>query len=659
MTNPKPAANKPPFRISTYLIFVLLLFFVIIFISDQCTPKPPVCTPDLLFKESFDSSSLNSNIWTTTGSWKWTNNGKAVSDDANQQPIWSKSGGGAMAISLNLLNNVNDTMEARIPIGEVDQDFVHLSFYHYVSDLDSIIRVEAENHSLFRAGWDEVWSMSPDTANSISSTRFHLVCIPINKNCIERDPIDSISYINLRFILEGNVDFWVLDDVEVWGGEPKSLTSTTFPTFVGDSLTAFGKLYEVDCFCTPYVPNEIVIQFKPNASEIVKNKLRETFNVNYVDTLKCDGTLIERWKHGENGIIDINEIIGQQSAEPDVEAIDYNKYNWSKLENSLKIICDQPITELPLGLSFPDSNDLKIAILDSGIDYNHKDLINNIFVGKDTDFNGRDDDNTCFEDDPIGWNFVKNNNNPCDDHGHGTHVAGIVLKNWPDKEFSCNLKLIPVKTHDEYGASTLFDVTCGTYYAYKQGASVLNCSWGWVGHPSPILSNAIEVGATDYNATIIASAGNKNLNLDLYTHYPSCDHSENVVGVASILYKQNGSYDLSEFSNYSPSWIEIGALGEKIQSTVPGNNWDYKTGTSMAAPVVTSLTGSIYCCNSKLTYKRIIQFVLDKSLMVGNLDNWILNGKIVHLNTNNFLIDYQKYKDCELISEEIFNEDID
>lgn len=245
------------------------------------------------------------------------------------------------------------------------------------------------------------------------------------------------------------------------------------------------------------------------------------------------------------------------------------------------------------------SADVVIAIIDTGVDYNHIDLRNNIWVNSaEIPGNGIDDDGNGYVDDVNGWNCVGDNNDPMDDNGHGTHVAGIVAaenNKTGTVGVAYNCKIMCLKAGNSSGYFNNSDIAEAIQYAYMNGASVINMSFG-----GSSISIAVEDALMDaYNqCVLVAAAGNDGLcnNLGCLTHFPAVGVAypaalPYVIGVMSC--NANGT-TRSLFSNfdhhpYGTVEYEVYACGEQIPSTWPNNKYATLSGTSMACPVVAGI----------------------------------------------------------------------
>lgn len=244
------------------------------------------------------------------------------------------------------------------------------------------------------------------------------------------------------------------------------------------------------------------------------------------------------------------------------------------------------------------SSDVVVAVIDTGVDYNHLDLRNNIWINTaEIPDNGIDDDGNGYIDDVYGWDFVGNDNDPTDDNGHGTHVAGIIAaenNNIGSVGVAYNSKVMVLKAGNSSGYFNNSDIAEAIRYAYMNGASVINMSFG-----GSLISVAVEEALENaYNSCVlVAAAGNDGACNDL-----SCDVCQNrsvsypaalpyVIGVMSTA---ADGLTVSGFSNYDHNpynsvEYEVYAVGEAVPSCWPGNKYAELTGTSMAAPTVSGI----------------------------------------------------------------------
>ena len=241
------------------------------------------------------------------------------------------------------------------------------------------------------------------------------------------------------------------------------------------------------------------------------------------------------------------------------------------------------------------SSSVIVAVIDTGVDYNHPDLKANIWVNKnEVPGNGIDDDSNGYVDDVYGCSTIgstyNHNGNPMDDHGHGTHVAGIIAAS-NNKEgvvgIAYNVKIMPIKAGQATGVFTQADIAEAILYAYQMGADVINMSFGG-GACSIAVQDALTTAYT--SSILVASAGNDgapNEGMMALPNYPAA--LSYVIGVMSV--DRNGvesgftNYDVKAYNSVE---YEVYAPGEQIISTLPDGRYGKLSGTSMAAPTVSA-----------------------------------------------------------------------
>lgn len=285
-----------------------------------------------------------------------------------------------------------------------------------------------------------------------------------------------------------------------------------------------------------------------------------------------------------------------------------------------------------------------VAVIDSGIDVTHPDLAANIWTNAaETPGNGIDDDGNGFIDDVNGYDFLNNDGSVYDEgeHPHGTHVAGTIGAVGGNATgvagVAWQVSLISAKISNSRGesntANAIRAIDYVTMLRTKKGIDIIasNNSWGGTGY-SKALEDAIKRGG-DVGIVFVAAAGNDGGEIGTIRQYPAaydCTTPHRpfdcVVSVAAL--NQDGA--LAGYSNYSATFVDLAAPGTNVLSTMPGANYGYMSGTSMAAPHV---TGAIALCVSSYrgtTAKQAIEKI--KSTAVANA---ALTGKVVtggHLN---------------------------
>ncbi len=270
-----------------------------------------------------------------------------------------------------------------------------------------------------------------------------------------------------------------------------------------------------------------------------------------------------------------------------------------------------------------------VGVIDTGIDYNHEDLQDSLWQnpGEIPD-NHLDDDNNGYVDDVWGWNFVSQNNNPMDDAGHGTHVSGIIGATMDNligvAGIVPKVKLMSLKFLNSQGSGFTSDAISAISYATKMGVKITNNSWGGGGF-SIALNEAI-AEARDAGSLFVAAAGNEGHDNDKKPSYPASYLLSNIISVSSTNYKD----ELSSFSNYGISSVDVVAPGEAILSTLTNNSYGLKSGTSMAAPHVTGLSALLQSYDpslSSLEMKSLIETTTEDLGLTGR-DVTFSSGRI-------------------------------
>jgi len=227
--------------------------------------------------------------------------------------------------------------------------------------------------------------------------------------------------------------------------------------------------------------------------------------------------------------------------------------------------------------------EVTVALLDTGTDLDHPDLVPNLWVNpREIPGNGRDDDNNGFVDDVHGADIFNGDGDPNDDNGHGTHVAGIVGARGNNgigaTGVAWRARLMSVKVLGAGSEGDTHGVARGIDYAIAGGARIINLSLA-AAHPSPILDEAL-VRARDAGVLVLAAAGNQGRDLGVLPTYPAASTLENVVAVAAS--DERGA--LSVISSFGTA-VDLVAPGERVLSTAMGGDYEWRTGTSMAAPM--------------------------------------------------------------------------
>ena len=237
-----------------------------------------------------------------------------------------------------------------------------------------------------------------------------------------------------------------------------------------------------------------------------------------------------------------------------------------------------------------------VAVVDTGLDQVHPDLAPNVWANPgETAGNGADDDGNGYVDDARGWDFVGNSPNPTDPNGHGSHIAGTIGARGNDGAgvagLNWQVSLMPVRATNASGGATAAQVAAGLAYAGAEGARVANVSLG-----APFASSAIaDAVARSPNTLFVAAADNGGAdgvgdNADVVGDFPCSLPAPNLVCVAASDRNDN----LTAFSNFGPTSVDLAAPGVAIGSTIPGNRYAVMSGTSFATPHVAGVAALLW-----------------------------------------------------------------
>lgn len=248
-----------------------------------------------------------------------------------------------------------------------------------------------------------------------------------------------------------------------------------------------------------------------------------------------------------------------------------------------------PVIETNRGWQLSKGNDnIIVAVVDTGVDLNHPDLQGRLLQG---------------------YNVINPGQQPFDDVGHGTHVAGIISANVNNGEGIAGMmwggKILPVKALDQSGAGTTYSVAQGIIWAADHGAKVINMSLGNYAD-AEFLHEAVKY-AYERDVVLIAATGNDNTERPGYpAAYPE------VLSVSATDY----NLQRAAFSNYG-DYIDVMAPGESIASTYPDNQYAALSGTSMASPHVAALAALIRSVNPDLKNTEVMELIRGSVIDLG------------------------------------------
>jgi subtilisin family serine protease len=319
---------------------------------------------------------------------------------------------------------------------------------------------------------------------------------------------------------------------------------------------------------------------------------------------------------------DRNAVLTQLHADPNVV--------YAEADSTVHVqdtIPNDPYFPLQWGLSNPNGVDISapkawditrgssstiVAVVDSGIDLTHPDLVSKLWTNP--------------ADGTHGWNFINNTADVQDDDGHGTHVSGIIAAATNDgvgvAGVNWNAQIMPLKFIDATGNGSTDAAVSAIYWAVQHGARVINASWDGSAYSQALYDAINYAGAAGVVVTV--AAGNESSNNDITPTYPASIRLPNVISVAAI----DSTGALASFSNYGPSTVDVAAPGVNIWSTIPGSYAAY-SGTSMAAPFVAGVVSLVIGQNPGLTAAQAVHQVLANTKPLPALQGITVTGGMV------------------------------
>lgn len=424
-----------------------------------------------------------------------------------------------------------------------------------------------------------------------------------------------------------------------------------------------GESHDSGLSSSRFIQGEITIKLKKGAGEFGKQTGLVSFGINSLDKKVAEFKVYQlekRFRYNPAKLrddlpdlsriykisfpesINLNEVVDSFSSDPNIEYAEAiqvghtaaipNDALYSNCQHLAQIFAPQAWS---IHKGQNGAQEIKIAIVDTGVDWKHDDLRDNVWqnMGEDADgdghtmefdgfnwvldpgdANGVDDDGNGFTDDLLGWNFITSSGDPSPIPSnplgyHGTHCAGIA-GGVTDNEtgiasISWNLEVMGVCVDEN---NTIAYANDGIIYAAENGADIISNSW-YTGYDFSIADQEVINYAAGLGSIIVAAAANDNISP---LPYPAS--YQNVVSVASVSVDDTRAF----YSNFNLA-VDVSAPGGGteggILSTLPGNNYGLMSGTSMATPMIAGCFGLLKSYHPDWSNDQLI------TQLIGTADN--------------------------------------
>lgn len=406
------------------------------------------------------------------------------------------------------------------------------------------------------------------------------------------------------------------------------------------SVAAQANLQQIDA-----VPGEYVVRLKPNMMEMSNKTLSRSLGAYVKSTIPSLNVVVVKRPVFEtndsavktlaqNPLVDVAEPnyiykANKLSNDPMMEQL-WGLRNIGQKDSSGKV----GVAGVDVGVEQAwdietGSKKMLIAVIDTGVDFQHPDLIENLWTN-DAEANGKpgvDDDNNGVVDDVHGYNAITGDGNADDDQGHGSHCAGTIGAKGNDGKgivgVMWDAQIMAVKFLDANGSGSLENALKAIDYATKMGAKVMSNSWGGGGFSQTLLDSIVR--SNEAGAIFIAAAGNDGSNNDSRPAYPASYDVPNIISVAAI----NNQGGKASFSNYGKRTVHIGAPGVNVYSST-GGSYDSWSGTSMATPHVSGVAALVWSHEPELTAVQLKERLLLTSRPLASLKGKTKTGGLVN-----------------------------
>ncbi len=407
------------------------------------------------------------------------------------------------------------------------------------------------------------------------------------------------------------------------------LTAAFATTGATAQLTTSSLVPDPNALSFDHVPNRIFIRFADPENAVVKTQILDEVG----GTIKSESKLVP-------GLVTVDTAVDVERAlkllstkrntikyvEPVyiVEALDTipNDPSYGNLYGMDQVRAPQAWDE------HVGDQEFVIAIIDTGIDYNHPDLQANIWTNPgEIPGNGQDDDGNGYVDDVHGYDFYDYNGDPMDSNGHGTHcggtVGGVGNNSIGVAGVNWQCRLVGAQFLGPSGSGSLDGAVDAVEYCAVNGFKVSNNSWGGGGF-SQAMFDVVQAAGDDFGHVFVAAAGNGGY---YGASYPGAMTCTNLICVAATDINEN----MASFSQYHDVEVDLGAPGVDVLSTTPGNNYSYYSGTSMATPHVAGGVGLIYSVLGEASAVEVKDIILSTVRPISSMQGNTVTGGVLNV----------------------------
>ncbi|MBC7537292.1 MAG: S8 family serine peptidase [Bacteriovorax sp.] len=405
-----------------------------------------------------------------------------------------------------------------------------------------------------------------------------------------------------------------------------------------------------------FTPNELIVKLKPGQSlpklpnvKSVQNLFENVYVLRTTNLLKLEAALknnpsviyTERNHHSERRVlpkpdpassITLDKMVPQDSQfnDPLIGKV------WSFLDAKKNGVS---VNEAYKEYGTTNTTPVIVAVVDTGVDIHHEDLKDVIWVNKkEIPGNGIDDDGNGYIDDINGINTLVRDANGLatmdnkDTHSHGTHVSGTIGAKQNNgigiAGIASNVLIMGIRTVPNEGDETDIDVAEAFVYAARNGARIINCSFGKSSNEGrQLIPDTLKYIGDKFGVLVIAAAGNDSSDIDKNLTYPASFNSDNLLIIASTTNTGGMSY----FSNYGKINVDVAAPGSNVYSTVPGNKYESMSGTSMATPTTVGVAAEILSHNPDLTVAQLKDILIRSVTKIDSFKNKMVSGGRIDL----------------------------